>query len=277
MAPYGSESSKLKGEIKLLLKIAKHVPDSVSLAAFRDMISKMTPDVLLHQDRRGNFLHKCAYDGDSIGLRAFLAVGPKDFRETKRRISGWTPLFDAVKQGNVECTRALLEDSRPQYREMKNQFGYTALHIAALCGHPSCVKLLLDDASPGLSSIKNKDGNTALHMAASYKRLSCVRILLNECPGLYKIKNEMGDCAIEFTNKLEIIEEFLRFKYIDIILAKMIETVVILDDKDTFWCDDSVVKDTLIWTIGNEYLDLNNAMMSPSPHNDFRHLNDFIT
>eukprot|EP01029_Cantina_marsupialis_P003670 TRINITY_DN1362_c0_g2_i5.p1 TRINITY_DN1362_c0_g2~~TRINITY_DN1362_c0_g2_i5.p1 ORF type:complete len:104 (-),score=19.83 TRINITY_DN1362_c0_g2_i5:76-387(-) len=75
------DSEKLDKEMELLAKFAKSVPTSISTVGFRDLIAKMTPNILLNQNKWGTILHKMARHGKSSALVALLAVGEEDYRE----------------------------------------------------------------------------------------------------------------------------------------------------------------------------------------------------
>eukprot|EP01029_Cantina_marsupialis_P012200 TRINITY_DN2698_c1_g1_i2.p1 TRINITY_DN2698_c1_g1~~TRINITY_DN2698_c1_g1_i2.p1 ORF type:complete len:106 (-),score=30.92 TRINITY_DN2698_c1_g1_i2:76-393(-) len=45
------ESERLKQEVKLLPQFAGFVPESITLEGFRDLIGKMTPNILFHRTK----------------------------------------------------------------------------------------------------------------------------------------------------------------------------------------------------------------------------------
>eukprot|EP01029_Cantina_marsupialis_P020644 TRINITY_DN485337_c0_g1_i2.p1 TRINITY_DN485337_c0_g1~~TRINITY_DN485337_c0_g1_i2.p1 ORF type:complete len:147 (+),score=26.34 TRINITY_DN485337_c0_g1_i2:234-674(+) len=112
---------RLKKEVALLPQFAENVPERITFDEFRDLISKMTPGILLYRHKRSEtFLHRMVRIRAPNALRAFLVVGPADFREMvdERML---TPLYVAAREGHLECLEILLKDSSPAYREMTNR------------------------------------------------------------------------------------------------------------------------------------------------------------
>eukprot|EP01029_Cantina_marsupialis_P013901 TRINITY_DN3080_c0_g1_i3.p1 TRINITY_DN3080_c0_g1~~TRINITY_DN3080_c0_g1_i3.p1 ORF type:complete len:151 (+),score=31.33 TRINITY_DN3080_c0_g1_i3:186-638(+) len=106
---------RLEQEVELLPQFAGMVPKGIPLKGFGDLISKMTPNILLHQTKiMRTFLHKMTDDGNVIALRALLAVGPEDYREMVDK-DGRTALHIAATiWSDLNCVKALLKDTHGQ-------------------------------------------------------------------------------------------------------------------------------------------------------------------
>nr|XP_053654673.1 putative ankyrin repeat protein RF_0381 [Cherax quadricarinatus] len=107
---------------------------------------------------------------------------------------GWTPLYYAVKNNNVDIVQMLLNKSRCDlskkgsyyYMELEHEINsVTALHIAAAEGYDDCVKMLLDAGAD--VNCQDDDGRTPLHYAAENNNADIVQMLLN---------NSRCDCAL---------------------------------------------------------------------------------
>jgi ankyrin repeat protein len=84
-------------------------------------------------------------------------------------------IFEAVKSGDVEGTRRLLEQNPALLNQPDASFGATPLHWAALRGHEEVVRLLV--ASGADISAKNKDGEMPRQVAERGKRAGVVQLL----------------------------------------------------------------------------------------------------
>eukprot|EP01029_Cantina_marsupialis_P008224 TRINITY_DN1955_c0_g1_i1.p1 TRINITY_DN1955_c0_g1~~TRINITY_DN1955_c0_g1_i1.p1 ORF type:complete len:348 (-),score=85.47 TRINITY_DN1955_c0_g1_i1:47-1090(-) len=176
------KSEKLDQELELLPQFAGLVPESITLDGFRDLISKMTPNILLHRNEAfKTCLHEMAESGNVTAVRALLAVGPENYREMIDK-HHWNPLFLAVSENHVDCVKALLKDASPEYREIVDGTLWTPLHIAGHYGHADCGKALLKDSRPEYREMLNEDGFTALLVAAQFGEFDFVKVILKDSP-----------------------------------------------------------------------------------------------
>lgn len=84
-------------------------------------------------------------------------------------------IFEAVKLGDVEAVRRLLEESPTLVNRGDTGFGATPLHWAALRGHEDVARLLLDKGAD--VNVRNNDGETPLQVAERAKRSGVVQVL----------------------------------------------------------------------------------------------------
>eukprot|EP01029_Cantina_marsupialis_P012203 TRINITY_DN2698_c1_g2_i3.p1 TRINITY_DN2698_c1_g2~~TRINITY_DN2698_c1_g2_i3.p1 ORF type:complete len:227 (-),score=66.87 TRINITY_DN2698_c1_g2_i3:653-1333(-) len=181
------ESERLEKEVELLPQFAGFVPESITLEGFRDLIGKMTPNILLYQTKTmRTFLHEMADDANVIALNALLAVGPEEYREIVDK-NGKTALHIAAGfWGNVNCVEALLKDSCPEFREMTNKHNETALHVAVFHKKAGCVEALLKGSRSEYRAMIDKDHQTGLHIAAKNMHLESFKALLKDSPPEYR-------------------------------------------------------------------------------------------
>eukprot|EP00698_Gefionella_okellyi_P023871 TRINITY_DN8276_c0_g1_i1.p1 TRINITY_DN8276_c0_g1~~TRINITY_DN8276_c0_g1_i1.p1 ORF type:complete len:922 (-),score=152.88 TRINITY_DN8276_c0_g1_i1:1619-4384(-) len=89
-----------------------------------------------------------------------------------------TPLQTAVRRGNVECVRALLEfNARDNVRTPRRRF--TLLHIAVIENHAHVVRELLQLPTLNINA-RDTDDWAALHWAAEMGHDDCVRMLASQ-------------------------------------------------------------------------------------------------
>lgn len=111
------------------------------------------------------------------------------------------PFFDAIKAGDLDQVRALLDRS-PQLADAVDDAGASALMAASYSRRDDVVRLLVERgakidvfaaaaagetarlreliaADPGLAQSFNKDGWTPLHLAAFFGRPECAKALLD--------------------------------------------------------------------------------------------------
>ena len=101
-------------------------------------------------------------------------------------------LFDAIKRGDNELVRQLLEQGAdPEQR----QDTMTALTVAAIWGQPQVATALLE-AGVDVNA-KNGDGGTALHGAVFFGRVDVVRILMDYQVDVM-IRNDSGEKATDY-------------------------------------------------------------------------------
>eukprot|EP01029_Cantina_marsupialis_P012205 TRINITY_DN2698_c1_g3_i2.p1 TRINITY_DN2698_c1_g3~~TRINITY_DN2698_c1_g3_i2.p1 ORF type:complete len:242 (-),score=17.90 TRINITY_DN2698_c1_g3_i2:85-810(-) len=150
------ESKKLGKEVDLLLEFAELVPERITLIGFQDLITKMSPNILIHRDKYlETALHRMARTNNVMALNVLLNIGPKDYREMIDE-DGCTALYAAAAVDKVDCIKALLKDSRPEYREIINEMGETALLLCAFRGNVYCIQALLKDSRPEYREIRDK-------------------------------------------------------------------------------------------------------------------------
>eukprot|EP01029_Cantina_marsupialis_P009169 TRINITY_DN2142_c0_g2_i5.p1 TRINITY_DN2142_c0_g2~~TRINITY_DN2142_c0_g2_i5.p1 ORF type:complete len:357 (-),score=72.27 TRINITY_DN2142_c0_g2_i5:1414-2484(-) len=213
------KSERFKKELKLVLQFAELLPERITLNGFRDLISKMTPDILVHQffydetflhklaqnqsmvashplltveyyhglgnEYGDTFLHKMVKKNNMIALRALLTIGHDNYREIVDE-SGYTALHEAAERGLCEMISLLLEDSRPEFREIVNKYGATALHTVSRNGNVDSVKALLKDSRPEFREVLDEYGSTALHMACIRGDVECIKALLKDSRPEYR-------------------------------------------------------------------------------------------
>ncbi len=111
--------------------------------------------------------------GVAVAMSALLSCGPAVNR--KRDMHGYTALHNAVKAGDLETARLLIEEQQAN-PNITDLAGVTPLHIAARDGDVALVRMLLEHyADPAM---KTKDGWDALHLAVWNSRTAAVRALL---------------------------------------------------------------------------------------------------
>jgi uncharacterized protein len=148
-----------------------------------------------------------------IDIEAYESVKSNDHRRLARRIrevancfpvnmagtngAGMTLLHVACYQGNLECSRILL-DNRASAHMAAKKTKSTPLHLAALSGNIELVRLLLQyQARP---DAQDDAGKTSLHFAAVGGNLEVIRLLLRSGAST-SIEDEQGrspyDYAVE--------------------------------------------------------------------------------
>ena len=118
--------------------------------------------------------------------------------------SGATPLMFAVREGNAEATRLLLDHGAApcsRYTGRNDSLGLTwitPLFYSVESGNQAVVSLLLKyGADP---NDKAKDGTTPLHLAAKLNKSDIVRILLEHGADI-TVKDMKGRTAYEFAKE----------------------------------------------------------------------------
>ncbi|KAJ2722603.1 phosphate system positive regulatory protein pho81 [Coemansia sp. Benny D115] len=110
-----------------------------------------------------NPVHIAARNGFSDILRMLLArQTPVDAAD---KDLGWTPLFYAASEGNIECIRILIEASCDL--EIMDENKHLSVYYAANEGHLECVDLLLDAASRARASRRAGTEDTAVDDGAT--------------------------------------------------------------------------------------------------------------
>lgn len=123
---------------------------------------------------------------------------------TRRRQKGGSALHDAVRNGNLDTVRTLL-----QYGENPNMISYgsTALHrVAAYHDYdenPLIIsELIQNGANP---NIKDKDGNTPLHVYIPLMNIDIIETILSEGADP-NIQNNNGETPLHFAAKYGLVD-----------------------------------------------------------------------
>jgi ankyrin repeat protein/beta-lactamase regulating signal transducer with metallopeptidase domain len=94
----------------------------------------------------------------------------------KPNFTSWTALMEAVKTGNVEIAKLLLEHQANP--ELRSNQGRTALWIAAYYGHTDVIMLLLNRKAE--IDTKDNEGYTPLFAAITKNQFNAVDLLLDK-------------------------------------------------------------------------------------------------
>eukprot|EP01029_Cantina_marsupialis_P019586 TRINITY_DN4550_c0_g1_i1.p1 TRINITY_DN4550_c0_g1~~TRINITY_DN4550_c0_g1_i1.p1 ORF type:complete len:189 (-),score=34.80 TRINITY_DN4550_c0_g1_i1:108-674(-) len=160
----------------------------------------------------------------------------------------------------VESLTQLLKDTSPSFREIQDNQGNTALHCAS---RPEYAKILLKDSRNGYRRMVNMHSETALHRAAYTKKKSVVKELLKESTTEYLAMTDLNDnTAAQVANErnqVEIMKYILDVKYMAKILSLISENLFATDGDNGFWSNDALVRETLVWMIGDECIELKRA------------------
>lgn len=117
-------------------------------------------------------LHTAAYEGTAKKVSELLKKIDVNSIDTY----GWSPLHDAVVQGDPQIVTLLL-NAGADVNAQDNEEEWTPLHDAVRLNRPKIVHMLLDaGADP---SIKDKWGKTPEHYAKEYKFNETLKILSN--------------------------------------------------------------------------------------------------
>eukprot|EP01029_Cantina_marsupialis_P019589 TRINITY_DN4550_c0_g2_i3.p1 TRINITY_DN4550_c0_g2~~TRINITY_DN4550_c0_g2_i3.p1 ORF type:complete len:134 (-),score=21.78 TRINITY_DN4550_c0_g2_i3:99-500(-) len=118
---------------------------------------------------------------------------------------------------------------------------------------------ILSVATPGYRERLDKKGKTALHEAARYGTLKGVKLLLTNARDEYhEMKDYKGRTALQillkhehdeypYGNEKEKIKFLMEYHYMRKCFSKMVEVLSIMDEEETFWGADAVVKECLGW------------------------------
>lgn len=88
-------------------------------------------------------------------------------------------LFSAVKDGNTDSVRRLLESKHCRSRlNDRNEWGDTVLHLSAEAGNSEVCQMLV--AGGASVTVRNNRGETCLHRAAVGGHKECVRAIVGE-------------------------------------------------------------------------------------------------
>ncbi len=136
-----------------------------------------------------SLLHFAAFGGDLDILRTLLPFfSSVDLPDE----NGWTPLFYAVQDGQVEAVGLLLEHgASSRYRADDRS---TPLHHAGSSGVSGVLREMLEQEVD--VDLVDGDGNTALHHAAGWGRLDNIRMLL-AAGAATNLRNRKGETPLE--------------------------------------------------------------------------------
>eukprot|EP01029_Cantina_marsupialis_P003123 TRINITY_DN12946_c0_g4_i1.p1 TRINITY_DN12946_c0_g4~~TRINITY_DN12946_c0_g4_i1.p1 ORF type:complete len:179 (-),score=25.71 TRINITY_DN12946_c0_g4_i1:149-685(-) len=170
---------------------------------------------------------------------------------------GNTALHLAAGCDSETSIKLLLQDTRPAYREMRNLRGQTALHMVSNHFTSVGMSYLLKSSRSRYREIQDVDGNSSLHAVCTSQNRDGVRLLLqNSRIGFSQIQNNVGQTAVQCVGRNHrIVPIVLTAKYTKLMLSLAANTLHVTDDKDMFWCVDSIVKETLPWIIGFDNYD----------------------
>lgn len=107
---------------------------------------------------------------------------------------GWTPLYNAVHYGNLDCVQELL--LRGASVNVCNQVGKTVLHCAAAQGRVAICELLL--SSGASASVGDSTGMTPLHEAAYKAQSETYELLLTHATCDADAKDKLGNRAVDY-------------------------------------------------------------------------------
>ncbi|TNJ27958.1 Ankyrin repeat protein 1 [Giardia muris] len=124
-----------------------------------------------------------------------------------RDATGWTALMHATLGGHLNCIEALLEESRIQSTNLKNDFypGTTALMIAARRNWKNATTLLIKHEG----GIRKANGWTALMVAVWFNSLSVVPLLKNVEQGLTDDDGWTALMHAAMKNRIEVLDILL--------------------------------------------------------------------
>jgi ankyrin repeat protein len=140
-------------------------------AAVRELL-KQGADVNAAQGDGMTALHWAASNGDAELTQMLLYAGANVRAAT--RISGYTPLFLASREGHPQVVGALLKAGAEA--KSVSMTGSTALMLASAAGSAPAVKLLLD-AGADVNAKENARGETAIMFASAYNRVDVITLL----------------------------------------------------------------------------------------------------
>ena len=139
--------------------------------AIRELL-KQGADVNAAQGDGMTALHWAASNGD-VELTQMLLYAGANVRATTR-ISGYTPLFLASREGHPQVVAALLKAGADA--KATSVTGSTPLMLAAAAGAAEAVQLLLD-AGADVNAKESARGQSAIMFAAAYNRVEAVNLL----------------------------------------------------------------------------------------------------
>lgn len=216
-----TETKKSKIDLDVILKKSKKEHVSPLFVAARDADEKIV-QILLEEKADPNFLRlsddatpllMAAMYGRTQTVHELLKSKNIAAKPNICRRDGISPLFCAVRDGNVEMVKALLEAKANTSLERYSD-GVTPLMIAAMCGHSKIVQLLLE--AKDNPSQCNKYGLSVLLMALQEKYTDIVADLIRA--GADPNEQLKSDgltplCWAAQYGKAELIDALLRFNH----------------------------------------------------------------
>jgi hypothetical protein len=113
------------------------------------------------------------------------------------KMEGVTALHEAVRKGNIEIVRYLLQKESDIH--LKNYNGLSPLHVAAYCGENEIVRALI--AAGADVNAKAKDNITPLHTAASMGHADTVELLINSGAKAHARSSKDGSTPEDFATR----------------------------------------------------------------------------
>lgn len=180
------------------------------LAAFRDLIKDIDPNMILHgQVIGGTMLHRLAKVGRAIPLVAVLRDAGADFNIQDRW--GNTPLIWAIANGKFSMAQEMIRLAPMSTDFNIKGMGNTALHLAIGKGYTTrtsdgnhltvssldLARELIDKTDP---NSRGRDGNTPLHLACIRRDSETIQLLLEKGANS-TLKNDQGESAVDLLNK----------------------------------------------------------------------------
>ena len=194
-----------------------------------------------YEDKTNQALVYASAHGNASQVAALLSHGAR----LDARYLGYTPFLAAVKEGNTEVCKLLLETGSDLEERMPDT-QHTALHIAAVHGHIALCGLLISHKADVNSM--DRTGFTPLHCASQEGHLASVVTLLQagadpllpnhggvlpihkaaqlNHPDVVKILIEQGGCSPDQVRHTAHIGLELGHRFDKIVRSKNI----------TFWC-----------------------------------------
>lgn len=118
-------------------------------------------------------LHEAVRQGDAGVLKVLLKRGAT--KEATRK-NGWTALYLAASNGEVKQVKSLLEKGAKEWAAIN--IGWTPLYMAARNGHVEVAQVLLENGA--LLEASRKDQWTPLHAAIHFGHVEVVQMLLEK-------------------------------------------------------------------------------------------------
>lgn len=115
-----------------------------------------------------------------------------------RDADGASPLFEAVRWGNVESVKLLMTWTILRTNNTRKSDGYSCLHEAVYRDSLKIVELLLDKEA--YIDAQTNAGDTPLHLAAEYDRYEIAMKLLERGASV-NIKNSAGETAFDVAKR----------------------------------------------------------------------------
>jgi len=180
------------------------------MAAFRDLIKDIDPNVILHgQVIGGTMLHRLAKEGRALPLVEVLRDAGADFNIQDRW--GNTALIWAIANGNFSMAREMIRLAPLSTDFNIKGMGNTALHLAIRKGYTTrtrdgkplavssldLARELIDKTDP---NSRGRSGNTPLHLACIRRDRETIQLLLEKGANP-TLRNDKGESAVDLLNK----------------------------------------------------------------------------